>query len=626
MCGICGVIDMEGHLVPSDLIRKMCHSIRHRGPDDEGIWVDGSIGLGIRRLSIIDLHTGRQPIFNESGTIIAVINGEIYNHHSLRKSLQNIGHVFHTNTDVEVIVHLYEEYGDKCVEKLNGMFAFALWDKTNKKLLLARDRLGIKPLYYYDNQKGKIVFASEIKSIIQDSDIVRKVNLKALHYYLTYGYVPAPLTIFQNIFKLSPAQIFSIDCNRKRILTSYWDMDFNDSTKDINNKEYYLSVFEEKFLSSVESHLMSDVPIGAFLSGGLDSSILVSLMSHFGERKIKTFSIGFEDINYSELPYARIVARKFRTDHHEEIVFPKAMEILPKLVWHFDEPFADASAIPMYYLSKMASSQVKVALSGDGGDELFGGYDRHRRIYFSSMFRIMPKIVREKFLNKLLSSNSCRGLKHKLKIMNQGSLSNDVRCYHDWVNIISDDYKNELYSDNIKNIVENYDACEITKYYMNHEDSIDSVNKFLYMDSKSYLPDDLLMKADKAGMAHSLEIRIPFLDHDFVEWTTSIPIKYKLRRFTSKYLLREYAKRQLPSEIYNRAKKGFSVPLNNWFNKSMFGFAEEIFSDSAFKNRGYFSHDAIEQMLTRHKNCQADYSKEIWALMFLEVWHKKFID
>jgi len=625
MCGICGVLNSNNEPVSSGLIKKMTRAIRHRGPDDEGIWIEGSIGLGMRRLSIIDLQTGKQPIFNEDKSIVVITNGEIYNYKSLKKSLQNNGHKFYTNTDVEVIVHLYEKYGKGFVERIDGMFSIALWDKNNKKLILVRDRFGIKPLYYLDDGSKRLLFASEIKSIIQDSRVKREINLKGLHYYLTYGYIPAPYTIFEGIFKLLPGQLLTVNHSGEKKLEYYWNISPQLSTKTSNKKDNYLSNFEGIFTQVVKSHLMSDVPIGVFLSGGIDSSILVAIMNLLGESKVKTFSIGFDDSHNNELPFARIVAKKFGTVHHEEVISPSAMEILPDLVWHFDEPFADSSAIPMYYLTKMASSHVKVALSGDGGDELFGGYDRHRRIHFVSIYRLLPKSIRKNLLDKLLSSTSKKRWKRKFNIFSEGSLYDNAHCYKRWVNIFSDDIKNELYTQYYKDLFQNIDVVNIMSNYQSG-DFKSSMDEFFYMDLKSYLPDDLLMKADKTSMAHSLEVRVPFLDHKFVEWAVSIPNKYKVRGLTTKYLLREYLKKYLPPEITNRPKQGFSVPIDSWFKGSMFNVAADILLSNSFNNRGYFKRQTIEKMLYDQRNNQGVYSKEIWSLMFFEIWCQKFVD
>jgi len=522
MCGITGVYDFGGESVDRKLLERMTSLLQHRGPDDKGFYVDGNVGLGFRRLSIIDLVTGSQPIHNEDESIWIIFNGEIYNHLDVRKMLEEKGHRYYTKTDTETIVHAYEEYGRECVQHLNGMFAFALWDSKNKTLMLARDRMGIKPLYYLQD-KQRIIFASELKSILEDPQVERKINLRALHDYLTYSYVPVPQTIFHGIKKLP--QSSTLVCKEgKTEITKYWSINCK---QDYSNTEsYHCKKIRTMLQESVKMRLMSDVPLGAFLSGGIDSSIIVALMSEVSD-DVKTFSMGFGESSFNELEYARIVSNKFNTEHREFVVEPDAVELLPKLVWHFDEPFADSSAIPTFLVSQLARKFVTVCLSGDGGDELFVGYDRYKAAKVADYYDKLPLIrtpVQSAVswtLNRLPVSTANKSfVKMARRFVNALPLPREER-YADWVTINTDEQKNGLYSSKLRAELSGMDSAGLLKQYYRENKTPDFVANTTYVDLMTYLPDDLLVKVDRMSMANSLEVRVPFIDYNVVQYAMS---------------------------------------------------------------------------------------------------------
>ncbi len=649
MCGICGEINFNGN-VEIDSIRKMCDVLAHRGPDDEGIVLfkknkilefkkpvpnkfheNGFIaGLGHRRLSIIDLsEMGHQPMSNEDESIWIVYNGEIYNFQEIRCQLEKKGHFFKSRSDTEVILHSYEEWGTDCLQYLRGMFAFGLWDNNLKRLFLARDRLGKKPLVY-SHKNGRFAFASELKALLHLPWIEKEINPLAIHYYLTYQYIPSPETIFEGIKKLPPAHYLIYDSFGNIKIECYWKLNFNSHEKINGDDETYCRLIRENLEESVKYRLISDVPLGAFLSGGIDSSLVVGIMAKNGAKPVKTFSIGFEEGKFNELDFARIVSKHFGTDHHEFIVKPNAIEILPKLVWHYNEPFGDPSAIPTYYVSQITSNYVKVVLTGDAGDENFAGYPRYLRSKYVLWFTRIPEILRKDILNKLLKTLSY--LPWRKKTINRVNdfieiLSNHQgQNYIEQVRVFNEKEKIQIYSDEYLNHIIKIDA---QKYLISKYEEIeteDPLEKLLYLDMMTYLPEDLLVKVDIATMANSLEARIPFLDHIFIEKVAQIPFKYKLRGLKLKFILKKAFSDFLPQPILKRKKMGFGVPVSKWFRNELKDYIIEILLDNRMIERGYFKKECIKKLLEDHMSMRYDNSAKIWSLLFLETWFRVFID
>ena len=617
MCGICGFYGLED----KNLLRRMCYVLRHRGPDDSGIYLDNNVGLGHQRLNVIDLKTGRQPIHNEDGSIWITYNGEIYNFQELRKELEAKHHNFYTNTDTEVVVHAYEEYGEECVERFNGMFAFAIWDSKNKKFFLARDRIGKKPLYY-TLVDGKFLFASEMKALLQYEEIKREVDFEALNNYLTFLYILAPRTILKNIKKLPAAHTLTF---KGGVIETkgYWDLRFDEkrSDKEIIKKEIN-SLLEE----AVRKRLISDVPLGAFLSGGLDSSIIVGLMSRIMDEPVKTFSIGFEEKCFDETEYARIVAEHFGTDHHEYIVKPDAIDILPKLVWYYDEPFADASAIPMYYITEIAKKKVTVVLTGDGGDESFAGYYRYRDYYLSKRYNMIPKVIR-KILPKLVNTIPITKGRYNFvgyakTFVNSFELPMEEK-YLEYQSTFNNKMKESVYSYDFKRAIINNN---LFKPFLDKCSSCSILSQMQYVDIKTSLPEDMLVKVDRMASANAIETRAPLLDYKLMEFAATLNPNLKLKGLNGKYILKESVNELLPREIIKRKKAGFAVPIRDWFRSELKDMVEQVLLDRETIKRNYFNDNYIKKILDSHQKGTNDFSYHIWALLNLELWHRMFID
>jgi len=650
MCGICGETDFYNRAVKPETIKGMCDLLAHRGPDDEGmVFLRGDkyfevkrpfpthpgesgfeVGLGHRRLSIIDLsEAAHQPMANEDGSVWIIFNGEIYNFQEIRVQLEKKGHVFKSRSDTEVILRAYEEWGVDCLKQFRGMFAFALWDNNLKRLFLARDRLGKKPLVY-SHRNGRFAFASEIKALLQIPWVERRVNPLAIHHYLTYQYVPSPESIFEGIKKLPPAHYLLYDSHGNLKIERYWRLNFNSQEKRKADVEELCEIIRVKLEESVKLRLISDVPLGAFLSGGIDSSLVVGLMAKNGGPPVKTFSIGFEEQDFDELAYARIVSNHFGTDHHEFIVKPNAIEILPKLVWHYNEPFADSSAIPTYYVSKLTREYVKVVLSGDAGDENFAGYPRYLRSKYVLWFTRLPEKARRSFLPaflRILSQSPWRRKTlNRLADFMEMLSSHQGRNYAEQIKIFNQKEKDDVYSEDFSRQVKGTDPLDylINKY--EEGDTDDPLEKLLYLDMTTYLPEDLLVKMDIATMANSLEARVPFLDHQFIEEVAGIPSHLKLKGSTTKFILKKAFSDFLPEAIVKRRKMGFGVPVSKWFRNELKDYIYEILLDSRTLNRGYFKREGIERLLNDHIALRYDHSSKIWALLFLEVWFRVFID
>ena len=626
MCGIAGIVSQSADL---EMIGPMTEALSHRGPDGAGVWSDVLCSLGHRRLAIIDLsEKGKQPLSNEDKTIWTVFNGEIYNFQELRADLQRLGHTFDSHTDTEVIVHAYEQWGTSCLHRFRGMFAFAIWDQKERRLFLARDRVGKKPLYYADNGKC-FKFASELQGLLQNPEVRRQVDLEAVDSYLSWGYVPAPMTGFKNVWKLPPAHFLVLDVKPDGTETRverYWDLPY--SPKIVVGELEAAENLREKLTAAVRYRLISDVPLGAFLSGGIDSSVVVGLMAQVSGARVKTFSIGFDDNDYNELRFARAIAQRWGTDHTEMIVKPDELAILPKLVRHYGEPYADSSAIPTFYVSQMTRSGVTVALNGDGGDESFAGYDRYAAI------RIADRIASFAFwgsaaavLAKLLpdSIDSKNGVRRAKRFLSVAHEERPVR-YSNWVAYFTGARKKELYAPHFAEAV----AATSWQYWMEnlwHEvDNLESVDAAMAIDIKSYLPYDLLTKVDIASMANGLEARSPFLDHVVMEFAAQLPVHLKLRGRESKYLLKKTFADLLPVENVRRRKMGFGVPIAKWLRTSSRVLLQDTLLSKRARERGYFKPDRVEHLVWEHLAERADYSFQLWNLLMLELWQQEFMD
>ncbi|MFQ5709115.1 MAG: asparagine synthase (glutamine-hydrolyzing) [bacterium] len=625
MCGICGVSYFDrAYQVDEPLILSMCDAIQHRGPDDDGWYVKGNTAVGMRRLSIIDLATGHQPISNEDGTIWIVFNGEIYNYLELRTDLEKKGHKFRTRTDTEAIVHAYEEYGDDCPSKLNGMFGFAIFDERRQTLFLARDRLGIKPLYYYCDSR-KFAFASELKSILQIKDVPRNVDLQALDIFMTFEYIPAPHSILQNISKLPPGHTLTLRDGKLHV-KRYWELQFDEKQVDENElSEQLLDLLQD----AVKIRLMSDVPLGAFLSGGIDSSSVVALMSRSMNQPVKTFSIGFEESSYNETNYARTIANLFQTEHHEFTIQPNALELTEKLIAHLDEPFGDFSIFPTYLVSKMARDYVTVVLSGDGGDELFAGYDTYIANKVAHSYQRLPAFVRTGLINpivdKLPPTSKKKGLINRTRRFVEGMRLPEELQHTRWMIFLQEAEKANLYSRDMQTSLNGKRAYDFILENFQAIQSSDVVNRQLYVDIKSYLVDDILVKVDRMSMAVSLEARVPFLDHRFVEFCATIPSRLKLQGKQTKYILKKSMEKILPYDILHRGKEGFSIPIKNWLKTDLKPLMMDVLHPQRIKRDGFFNSDFVENLVSEHLTGVENHSHRLWAMMVFGIWQDIYL-
>ena len=625
MCGIAGFVGAKlmRHDECAIVLNQMCNVIEHRGPDDQGMFVKSPVALGMRRLSIIDLAGGHQPMSGEDDSVTIVFNGEIYNFLLLKTSLESRGHRFKSNSDTEAIIHAYEEYGAACVNHLRGMFAFAIWDDKEKKLFIARDRVGKKPLYYTVTEQSTFVFASELKSLLEHPEVQRNVSVAALDAYFSLGYVPDPLSVFEHIHKLPPGHHLTW-ANGRVTTKSYWDLDYKlDET--FRSEKDYLNELRELLTESVKIRLISDVPLGAFLSGGIDSSTIVALMARNMDQQVKTFSIGFHEDSYSELKYARLTAEKFSTDHHEFIVTPDICQVVDELAWYFDEPFADSSAIPTYVVSKLARQYVKVVLSGDGGDELFGGYTRYLVDQKRSRFSALPEFVRKGVMQPM-----SRQLPHRAwgrNFIHNISL-NPIDRYFDSVSVFTDLNKESLYTEDFKNLLgKNNTGVAKFRELASRVKTGKQLDRLMYIDSKTYLPGDILTKVDRMSMAVSLEARAPLLDHKLIEFVTRLPSALKLHGgHQPKYILKRAVCDLVPTEILHRAKQGFGVPIQQWINHQLRGRIHETLLERRCVERGFTSERYVRQILHEHERGRRDHGTPIWALFMLELWYRAFID
>jgi asparagine synthase (glutamine-hydrolysing) len=626
MCGIVGIVRNDGKPVDEQLLRRMNGAILHRGPDEDGFYINGSVGLAMRRLAIIDLKSGQQPIHNGDRSSWIVFNGEIYNYLELREKLENLGHTFYTNSDTEAIVHAYDQFGEDCPKHLRGMFAFAIWNERKQELFLARDRVGKKPVLYAE-VNGQLVFGSEFSALLLHPGISRDINAEALDYYLSFMCIPAPLTVYRAIRKLEPAHWLRWR-NGNIELGRYWQPDF---TKKIDISEEEAGERTIEILrDAVKVRLMSEVPLGAFLSGGIDSSAVVALMSQESSERVKTFSIGFDEQDFSELHHARRVAEHVGAEHHEFIVRPDAVEILPMLVEHYGEPYADSSAVPTYYVARETRKHVTVALNGDGGDESFAGYERYIAMGLTEKYRKIPSFVRESLIREAVNMLPTDATK-KSKIKSAQRLLAVVARpkagrYMHWMSVFNDELKEPLYTDSFRQQTSGANAIGILENWFKRANGIGVVDTLLLTDQMTYLPNDLLVKVDIATMAVSLEARSPFLDHHVIEFAASLPQNLKLRRLTGKYLLKKVLRKLLPSENLTRRKMGFGVPIGHWFRGKMQPFLREVVLSDKALGRGLFRPEAVKQLVELHVRGERDYSHQLWTLLMLELWFNRFID
>jgi len=626
MCGIAGYIDLlsKSGLTDqsrrSEVLDRMCRVIAHRGPDDQGTLIEPGVALGMRRLSIIDLAGGHQPISGENGDVTIVFNGEIYNYQELQPELEKLGHTFRTHSDTEAIVHAYEQFGPSCVTRLRGMFAFAVWDRRTQELFVARDRVGKKPLYYSLLANGTFVFGSELKCLLEHPEIPTEVDLDAVDAYFTLGYVPDPLSIFRGIYKLPPGH-YLIFKNGRISVESYWDFKF-DRVASIDEDECAAEV-RRLLDEAVKVRLVSDVPLGAFLSGGIDSSTIVALMAGHMSQPVKTFSIGFNEDSYNELKYARLTAEKFGTDHHEFFVTPEICNVIDDLVRHFDEPFADSSAIPTFMVSKLARQHVTVALSGDGGDELFAGYTRYAIEKKREIFTRVPGFLRRGVMQPV-----SRRLPHNAKGRNfiHNVALDPADRFLDSMSIFTRLNKELLYAPEMRQFLHKKNRYVDFKAMAERVSTGSATDELLYIDSKTYLPGDILTKVDRMSMAASLEARAPLLDHKLIDFVTTIPSSLKLKDLETKYILKKAVADLVPGEILNRPKQGFGVPIQEWINRQLRSRIREELANLTSGNRDYIDQKYVQVLLDEHERGRRDHSMSLWALFMFQLWHREYID
>lgn len=615
MCGIAGIVNADPRTrVSEDAVFAMCGAIRHRGPDDEGFFVDGMVGLGMRRLSIIDVAGGHQPIFNENRSCAIVYNGEIYNHRDVRRELERRGHRYATHSDTETILHAYEEYGVDCVKYLRGMFAIAIWDEPRRRLFLARDRFGKKPLYYMHDAR-RLAFGSELKAILALPDVAGRVNPQAIADYVAWGYVPDPLSIYHGIAKLPPAHWLVYENGGVRT-ERYWDVSYA-PTGSPQPEAFYVDRTLEILDEAVRIRLVSEVPLGAFLSGGTDSSIVVALMAKHSRERVKTFSIGFEEAEYNELPYARRVAEHFGTEHYEEVVRPDAERDVMALVRQFDEPFADSSMIPTYYVSRAARKRVTVALSGDGGDELFAGYPRYLDGTATRAANRVPAFLRDALLGRIARAMpaGAKGIDRLRDLLGTPD-EQYVRQMTRGLSLAGRD----VFAPDFLRRLDHRDPSYVAAPFLSAARGWDVLSRRQYLDTHTYLPGDILTKVDRASMMVSLECRAPILDHELAEFAATIPAELRLQGMTSKYLLKKVAERLMPAEMVHRPKMGFSVPVAYWLKKEWAARSEEILLGKTALERGVFREAFLRRVVSEHRFGKRDNSSMIWSLMMLELW------
>jgi len=626
MCGICGKYSPNG--VRPEELNRMLDTIAHRGPDDSGSYLRGHVGLGNRRLSIIDLQSGKQPISNEDETIWVVYNGEMYNYPKLRPQLEAKGHIFRTNSDTEAIVHLYEDFGERCVEHIGGMFAFALWDEKQEKLLLARDRIGQKPLFY-SQEDTDFLFGSEIKAILALRHRDPELDPLAMHDYLSLRFISPPYTIFKNIHKLPPAHILVFQKGQIK-LQRYWQLSYRE--KLTLSEAEILEALGEQLKRTIDSHLLSDVPVGAFLSGGLDSSLIVAVLARDLGLNPQTFSIGVEESDFDETPYARMVAEHYKTQHVEERVAADLVGSLPKIIWHLDEP-SDPIAACMYQAARLAAQHVKVVLGGDGGDELFAGFDRYIGTHYVDKYSLMPLALRRGLIGAVLDrvpdSFTYKSITQKLRWVHHLSLQAtpaeqyaEATCFFRF----NHDEKHDLYSENLWSELGHRNSTLAITQPFNGAAAEDFLDRMLYTDFVTRLPEHSLMLTDRMTMAHGLEARSPFLDHELVEFLAKIPGNIKVQNNQPKHLMRKLAADYLPPPILQREKQGFMFPIAYWFRTDLYPLISQTLENSYFVKEGWFKKEAVHNLLAEHRSNRQDHHVRLWMLLNLELWHQLYIE
>jgi asparagine synthase (glutamine-hydrolysing) len=626
MCGICGIYEYKDRMpIEQSVLMSMIHVMRHRGPDDEGIHIEENVAIGMCRLSIIDLVSGRQPIYNEDKHITVVFNGEIYNYRDLRDKLNKRGHVLSTASDTEVVIHLYEDLGEECVQELRGMFAFAIWDARKQRLFIARDRLGIKPLYY-SHVNQRLLFGSEIKSILQHPAIQSRIDFEGLGDYLSRRHVPSPRTLFNDIYSLPPGHILT--CDQEGInIHPYWDLSFAPGVNRQLTEDEAAEHLENLLQESVRMQLMSDVPFGAFLSGGIDSSTVVALMSEFLEEPVKTFSVGYKGIgeSLSELSNARVVADQFQTDHHEIIVGPRDfIDLSEKVIWHLDQPIADAVLTAYFRLAQFAAGEVKMVLTGEGGDELFAGYARYAGEQFASLFQRIPRPLKSLVLTTSSYIPGFRAPKQALYALSQ---KDEVSRFTNWHPLFNGTRMWDLLSDNLKaELNGSWLRNRAIEQCLKRTDATETLHRFLYIDTKLWLPDDLLTRGDKLTMASSLEARVPLLDSKLVEFVASLDPKLKINKLKRKYLMKRVSKKWLPQKIVNQYKKGFPIPVSKWMRNEARTFVRDLLSPATISRRDLFDPDYVARLIDEHESGIADHERLLFGLLSLELWLQLFID
>ena len=659
MCGICGYAALQGgDLIRPPVLQEMNDRIAHRGPDGEGFLVvhppgaspdlppgwhaaEGTmpVGLAMRRLAIIDLVTGDQPIANEDGTIWIVYNGEAYNHVEWRTWLEERGHRFRTRTDTETVLHLYEEFGEACVSRLNGMFAFAIWDGRRGRLFLARDRVGIKPLHYA-RKDHLFAFGSEIKPLLAHPALSRELDYQALDDFLRYKFVPSPRTIFREVRRLPAGHTLTVYPDGRVEMRRYWDLTFEGAMPEVRTFAAAQAELRHRLRHAVQIRLMSDVPLGAFLSGGIDSSLIVGLMAELTDRPVQTFSMGFSEHSFDELKYARLVARRFGTDHHEFIVNPQdALDLMHRIVQAVDEPFGDASAIPTYLVSQATRRHVTVALSGMGADEAFAGYERYWLELFSRLYRRVPAWLRQRGVEPLLfslpvSSHKKSPVERARRVVQAGQLSPEER-YLQVISVFGDGFppgaasggmRTALYTEEARRRLGDCDGKPLTQDLFARHPEGEFVNRAFYVDVHSILTDDYLVKDDRMSMANSLEVRVPFLDHELLAFAASLPVEWRLRGLTTKYILRRAFRDFLPRTILRRGKYGFEAPIAAWFRGDLWKDVQGLLLGERAQRRGLFDLKYVRHLLERHRAGEENLQRQIWALVMVEIWHQEYID
>lgn len=629
MCGIVGIFDTTGHReINHEILRRMNESQFHRGPDEGGIHIELGLGFGHRRLSVIDLSSGQQPFFNNNRNIVVTYNGEIYNFMDIRKNLENIGYRFRTNCDTEVIVYAWEEWGEKCINYFRGMFAFAIWDRTKQTLFIARDRLGVKPLYYSILSNGFFIFGSELKSLKVHPSISKEIDVTAIEDYFAYGYIPDPKTIYSHVKKLSPG--FSLLIKRFEPIPKpkqYWNVDF---TVDYTiTEQQAIEELPLRFREAVNIRRVSDVPLGAFLSGGVDSSAVVAMMAMLSEYPVKTCSISFGDPSFNESRYAQQISDQYHTSHISKQVDANDFSLIDKLVGLYDEPFADSSALPTYKVCALARNYVTVALSGDGGDENFAGYRRYRwHVCEERVRRIFPTSIRQPIfglLGKLYPKLDWAPKYLRAKSTFQAIARNSLEGYFHGVSVMPDFLRDNIYTSNFRRELHGYKAIEVMLEHYDDAPSENPLSIVQYLDMKTYLPGDILTKVDRASMAHALEVRVPFLDHKFVEWVSSLPPEFKLKGKEGKYILKKSMEPYLSQNILYRPKMGFSIPLSSWFRGPLKLHVRNSILSSTLSDSGIFDMNKLSKMLDQHQSGIHDHSSCLWSIMIYESFLRQNI-